>query len=358
MTNRKAVCFLTGTLNAFAGAERMTAVIANGLAEQGHDIHVISLWDPQSCFALHAGVRHHALHATRPSFKREFVSTVRALRAYFKQHRIGTLVEADTMLAWFTLPATLGLPVRRIAWEHCHFDEDLGRPLRRVARQIAARTHAAVVVLTERDRQRWLEATRPRARVVVIPNALAFPYPAQPATRHQRTVLAVGRLTHAKGFDVLLDAWATVRQRHPQWHLVIAGSGEERAALASRVHALDMADAVTLREAQTDVQSLYANAGIFCLSSRYEGFGLVLIEAMSYGLPVASTYCETGPRELLHPDVDALTFPSENAPAMADALCRLIEDTSLADRLAGGARETARGFALDVTLARWQPLLG
>lgn len=156
----------------------------------------------------------------------------------------------------------------------------------------------------------------------------------------------------------MLDAWATVRQRHPQWHLVIAGSGEERAALASRVHALDMADAVTLREAQTDVQSLYANAGIFCLSSRYEGFGLVLIEAMSYGLPVASTYCETGPRELLHPDVDALTFPSENAPAMADALCRLIEDTSLADRLAGGARETARGFALDVTLARWQPLLG
>lgn len=357
MTAHKTICFLTGTLNAFAGAERMTTVIANGLAEQGHSVHVISLWDTQSRFPLHSGVVHIALHATRPSFKREYISTVQKLRAYMKERRVDTLIEADTMLAWFTLPATIGLPVRRVAWEHCHYDEDLGKPMRRVARHVAACTHKAVVVLTERDRQRWLEATHPRAQVVVIPNALAFPYPTQPAPRQNTTVLAVGRLTHAKGFDVLLDAWATVLEQHPQWHLEIAGSGEESMALAARVDVLGIGHAVTLREAQTDVQSLYAKASIFCLSSRYEGFGLVLIEAMSYGLPVASTFCETGPRELLRPGVDSLTFPPEDAPAMANAICRLIADASLANRLADGARETARQYALEATLARWHPLL-
>ncbi|WP_420993378.1 glycosyltransferase family 4 protein [Cupriavidus sp. 30B13] len=351
------ICFLTGTLNAFAGAERMTAVIANALAERGYPVWILSLWDARSCFALHSAVRHHALFAQRPSFKRAYLSTVSGIRRFVSAHRIDVLIEVDTMLTLFTLPATLGLKVRRIAWEHCHFDEDLGKPARRIARRLAARFDDAVVVLTERDRQRWMEALTPRCRVEVIPNPLPFPFPAVPANRQSKTVLAVGRLVHAKGFDVLLNAWALVAPGHPDWRLEIVGEGEERTALESLVRELGIASSVSMPGTRQDVESCYCSAAIFCLSSRYEGFGLVLLEAMAFGLPVVSTDCETGPRELVRDGENGLVARLENSGSLGEKLSILMDDMSLQETLAREGRHFATPFGTDVIATRWQPLL-
>ncbi|WP_454732080.1 MULTISPECIES: glycosyltransferase family 4 protein [Cupriavidus] len=351
------ICFLTGTLNAFAGAERMTAVIANALAERGYPVLILSLWDERSCFALHPAVRHHALFAQRPSFKRAYLATVSGIQRFVRQHGIDVLIDVDTMLTLFTLPATLGLNVRRIAWEHCHFDEDLGKPARRIARRLAARFDDAVVVLTERDRQRWLTALAPRCRVEAIPNPLPFPFPEVPASRDSKTVLAVGRLVHAKGFDVLLNAWAWIAPRHPDWRLEIVGEGEERAALESLAHELDIAGSVSMPGTRTDVESHYRNAALFCLSSRYEGFGLVLLEAMAFGLPVVSTDCETGPRELFAAGKDATVVPVGDVAALAAAMALLMRHPEKTASLAQAARAKARRFSLEHVVQQWQPLL-
>ncbi|MES2010596.1 MAG: glycosyltransferase family 4 protein [Pseudomonadota bacterium] len=357
MNAAPAIGFLTGTLNALAGAERMTAVVASALAGQGYPVVILSLWDMQSAFALHPAVAHVALHAQRPSFKRAYLSTVSGIRRCVKQYGIHTLIEVDTMLTLFTWPATLGLGVRRIAWEHCHFDEDLGRPARRLARRLAARFDDRIVVLTERDRNRWLEALRPRCPVVCIPNPLPFAMPAQAAPRTGGTVLAVGRLVAAKGFDVLLRAWAEVAREAPDWQLRIVGEGEERARLEALRETLGLAERVALPGALADVTPAYENASIFCLSSRYEGFGLVLIEAMAFGLPIVSTDCETGPRELLEPDHDALVVPVDNAQALAQALLHLIHHRHDAIRLAEAARRKAQRFSRDEIVAQWRALL-
>ncbi|WP_454722532.1 MULTISPECIES: glycosyltransferase family 4 protein [Cupriavidus] len=351
------ICFLTGTLNAFAGAERMTAVIASALAERGYPVRILSLWDERSCFALHPAVTHHALFAQRPSFKRVYLSTVLGIRRFVKEHGVDVLIEVDTMLTLFTLPATLGLNVRRIAWEHCHFDEDLGKPARRIARRLAARFDDAVVVLTERDRRRWMEALTPRARIEVIPNPLPFPFPEVPASRESKTVLAVGRLVHAKGFDVLLHAWALVAPGHPDWRLEIVGEGEERTALESLARELDIAGSVGMPGARPDVESCYRDAAIFCLSSRYEGFGLVLLEAMAFGLPVVSTNCETGPKELLRSEGDALVVPVDDNRALASALSCLIASHDGDNRLGQAARQKAWTYSPTRIVRRWEPLL-
>lgn len=357
MSSPRTLCFLTGTLNALAGAERMTAVIASALAERGYRVHALSLWDRESCFPLHPAVRHHAVFDRRPSFKAKYAATVAGIRRYVREHGIDTLIEVDPMLTLFTVPATLGLGVQRIAWEHCHFHEDLGRPMRRVARRIAARTGAAIVVLTERDRASWQTALRPCCPVVAIPNALPFPYPRAPSARSSPVVLAVGRLTHAKGFDVLLSAWALVSQRFPHWRLRIVGDGEARPALEAQRDALGVVATVAMPGGTADTASEYANASVFCLSSRYEGFGLVLIEAMAYGLPIVSTRCETGPAALLTDGDNGCLVEPEDVVALADGLARVMQSEALALHLARRGREFARRFNAGDIAEHWQRLL-
>lgn len=351
------ICFLTGTLNAFAGAERMTAVIANALAERGYPVLILSLWDERSCFTLHPDVVHEALFVQRPSFKRAYLATVNGIRRFVKQRHVDVLIEVDTMLTLFTLPATLGLKVRRIAWEHCHFDEDLGKPARRFARRLAARFNEAVVVLTERDRQRWMEALAPRQPVIMIPNPLPFAFPPRAAERVSKTVLAVGRLTHAKGFDILLRAWEKVSASQPDWRLVIVGEGEERSALEALIRDLGISNSVEMPGLQRNIEEAYRQAALFCLSSRYEGFALTLIEAMAFGLPIVSSDCETGPRELVRNGSNGLLVPKEDPEALATGLLRLVADHPLCAELANEARNSASGMAIATVTERWQRLL-
>lgn len=368
MSARPVICFLTGTLDALAGAERVTAVIANALAARGYTVHVLALWGERSCYPLHPDVRLHALHVERPSFKRRYVVTVRAIRAYLKRHGIEVLVGVDTMLAWFTWPAALGLPVRQIAWEHCNFDEDLGRRSRRVARRLAASRFDAVVVLTERDRARWIEALSPRAPIVAIANPLPFDadvgtqghddaVDTSPSSTDTSLVLAVGRLVPAKGFDVLLRAWQQLAAQYPAWRLRIVGEGAARPALEALRDQLGLHDTVDLPGATPDILPHYRAASVFCLSSRYEGFGLVLIEAMACGLPVVSTDCPTGPREILADTGAGLLVPPNDAAALATALERVMGDDALRDRLGKQARLAAQRYQVSTIVTAWETLL-
>lgn len=351
------IAFLTGTLNALAGAERMTATIANALATRGHRICIISLWDTRSAFSLHPAVNHVALFDTRPSFKAKYLTTVWRLRRVLLERGVTALVEADTMLAWFTLPATFGWGIRRVGWEHCHFDEDLGHKARRVARRMTARWHSAIVVLTDSDRQRWIDATRPRGPVVTLPNALPFPIPTASAPRLGKQVLAVGRLTAAKGFDTLIRAWAEVTPAAPEWTLIIVGEGEERPQLESLRAELDLVDSVQLPGTRSDIGEAYRQASVFCLSSRYEGFGLVLIEAMAFGLPVVSTNCEAGPRAVLRNGENAIVVPVDDTQALATALLTVMQDKGRAAQLAAGARSSAERFEPASIINEWETLL-
>ncbi|TPQ39676.1 glycosyltransferase family 4 protein [Cupriavidus pinatubonensis] len=357
MSKLPTVCFLTGTLNAFSGAERMTAVVANALAERGYRVYVLSLWDQASVFPLHETVEHHALFEQRPSFKRVYFRTVVGIRKFCKRQRVDVLVQVDTMLSLFTLPATAGLGIEQIGWEHCHFDEDLGKPARRLARRLAARYCRHVVVLTNRDRQRWMEMLQPRGRIICIPNPLPFPFPATPAPRKNKTVLAMGRLVAAKGFDVLLHAWQRVAAEAPDWKLVICGEGEERNALTALVRQLGLQGSVSLPGICQDARQAYEQASVFCLSSRYEGFGLVLIEAMAFGLPIVSTDCETGPRELLRTGDNAVVVPVEDANALARGLLQAMQGGELPTAMASHGRQDASAYGLEKIIEDWGTLL-
>jgi glycosyltransferase involved in cell wall biosynthesis len=216
----------------------------------------------------------------------------------------------------------------------------------------------AFAALTEEDRRDYAALLGAAGhRVVRIPNALP-PLDGGPGDPSARVVVAAGRLTRQKGFDLLVEAFAPVAAAHPDWQLRIYGSGPERAALRRLIAERELYDRVFLMGAARQLGTELAKASVFALSSRFEGFGLVLVEAMSKGLAVVSFDCPRGPGEILRGGRDGALVAPEDVGAFADALQRLAGDEELRRRCGIAAREAAARYDMAVVGGAWEELLG
>ena len=157
-------------------------------------------------------------------------------------------------------------------------------------------------------------------------------------------IVAAGRLAEAKNYPLLIDALALLRASVPA-RLFILGQGDEEAAIRSRVAAHGLEQAVALCGFQTNPWKMIARADVFALTSRYEGFGNVLVEAMACGVPVVAT-SSAGTRDIVHDGVDGLLVDRHEPAAVAAALERVLTDETLHRRLAAGALSTAQRFAV------------
>jgi glycosyltransferase involved in cell wall biosynthesis len=203
---------------------------------------------------------------------------------------------------------------------------------------------------------RWLRDRAYRlADVIVVQTAGAVRTQAAspPRAGGRRTVLGVGRLVPQKGFDLLIGAFARLSTRFPDWDLVILGEGPARADLEARVRAAKLEGRVLLVGLVPDVDSHYAQADVFVLSSRFEGFPNALCEAMSWGVAAIATDCRSGPAEIVRHDIDGLLVSSEDIDGLTAALERLLGDDDTRRRLGLRAREIGTRFSLDTALAAW-----
>jgi len=203
------------------------------------------------------------------------------------------------------------------------------------------------VVLSEEDYQNWPELTNK----TVIPNFLSY-YPNFQSTCEKKQVIAVGRYTWVKGFDLLLQAWKIVYDKHPDWTLNIYGSGE-RDGYIQQVKNLGIAEVVKCHPATNNIYEKYRKSSIFAFSSRFEGFGLVLAEAMSVGVPAVSFASPCGPLAIISDKVDGILVEKENIAKFAEALCYLIENPS--ERKAYGQKAIlkAQQFSQDKIMKKW-----
>lgn len=321
------ILILGGNFNNAGGTERVGSMLANGLSEAGYDIVLASfVGGDKPFFPINKDIKVDSLFSSPGRTLPRTPSLVYKIRKLLKDEHIDTLIVVETMSVLFTLPATLGLPVKHICWEHFNFNNDLGRKGRRLARQLAARYCDSVVTLTEKDKEYWLQGTSHKSQIIAIANPC--PFPVQKYTKEENTkiVLAVGRLTHIKGFDMLLKAWIQVNESMPEWKLKIVGEGEDRAKLTDFIEKNELTDNVELVGNTDDVGQYYEQAEIFCLSSRFEGFGMVLIEALAFGLPVVSFDCDTGPEEVLE-GTGSILVSQNDTSKLALSLIELMNDS-------------------------------
>ncbi len=266
----------------------------------------------------------------------------------------GVLV--TTRPAFSILAARLAPPgLRVVGQEHMNFHAHrpgLARDVRRAYPRLAA-----LAVLTEDD-ERDYGALLAAAPTIVqrIPNATAR-LDGEPSRQDARVVVAAGRLNSQKGFDLLVPAFARVVERAPGWKLRIYGGGPDGPALRRMVVDLGLQNDVVLLGATPRLGEALSRASLFVLSSRFEGFGMVLIEAMSKGLAVVSFDCPRGPGEIVRHGVDGLLVAPEDPEALADALLELIADDERRRTMGRAALERAAEFDGAAIGRRWEGLL-
>jgi glycosyltransferase involved in cell wall biosynthesis len=242
----------------------------------------------------------------------------------------------------------------RVAQDHMNLGSY--QPELRAAIVRAYRNFDAVVTLTEDDRAAYREALAgSRTRVVYIPNGVPRPrFP--PATLDAKVLVAAGRLTHQKGFDLLLDAFQIVAGRHPDWQLWIFGGGVRRDALAAQIVRLGLVGQAHLKGTTAHLDEQFAAASIFVLSSRFEGLPMVLLEAMTAGLPTVAFDCPTGPAQLVTHGKSGLLVPAQDVPGLAAGICELIEDPAKRHAMSTAAVADSQRYSISSVGRQWEEL--
>jgi glycosyltransferase involved in cell wall biosynthesis len=247
-----------------------------------------------------------------------------------------------------------GPGMAKVGQEHMHLSNH-PRKLQRAMRRGYPKLDA-LAVLTESDLREYGELLGDSARVEQIPNAVT-PLEGGISDLNSKTVVALGRLKHQKDFRRLIRAFAQVAAKHPDWQLKIFGDGPNRERLENLIVELGLEHNVALPGPVRNVGPELAAASMYALSSRREGFPMVLLEAMSKGLPVVSFDCPTGPREIVRNGENGLLVPHQDVDALAAGMIQMIEDEDLRRRCGAGAVATAERYSIDVIGARWEELL-
>ncbi len=208
------------------------------------------------------------------------------------------------------------------------------------------------VVLTEEDKDAWPELHN---NICVIPDPLSF-FPTQNSQLTEKRVIAVGRYVYQKGFDLLLQAWAKIEKQCSDWELVVFGDGN-REPYEQQLNELGIdRSRCHLNGTIADIQKEYVNSSVFVFSSRFEGFGMVLVEAMACGLPVVSFACPCGPRDIVKHEEDGLLVENGNVEALSDSLIRLMGDEDLRHRMATNGIKNMQRFNIDYIADSWKEL--
>lgn len=203
------------------------------------------------------------------------------------------------------------------------------------------------VVLTDEDSYNWSELTN----VMVIPNFVSS-IPTQKSSCKNKKVIAAGRYSEQKGFDLLIKAWEHVSHIHPDWALEIYGAGDN-IAYQSLADSLNLSSVVHCNSAVSDIYEKYAESAFFVLSSRYEGFCLVILEAMGAGLPVVSFTCPCGPRDVIDNGKNGYLVVNGSIKDMADKICYMIEHEDERIKMGKMAIQYSAKYNKDAIMKRW-----
>ncbi len=212
-----------------------------------------------------------------------------------------------------------------------------------------------VSTLTEGDAAAYRRALRGRTRVECMPNGVAN-VGAVRAPLDDKVVVAAGRLTRQKGFDRLLPAWARIAGEHPDWELRIFGDGGKMGALQRQVERLGIGGSAKLMGFTPRLHDELARSSLYVMSSRREGFPMVLLEAMAVGLPVVSFDCPTGPRDIVREGVDGHVVRNGDREALAAAMSALMGDEERRRAYGAAAVEGASRYELGTIARRWEEL--
>lgn len=207
------------------------------------------------------------------------------------------------------------------------------------------------VVLTEEDANSWNNISN----ISIIPNALSF-FPQNSVPSINKKIITVGRLEVEKGYDNLYRIWRPIAEKHPDWRLEVIGAGTEEEEIRKQLHEAGLSEVVIIRQPTPFIEKELLEASVYLMTSRHEGFPMVLIEAMACGLPVVSFRCPCGPADIIKDGEDGYLIPLGDIQHMTEKLNLLIEDEEKRRYMGKNARHNVQRFSQEVVMKQWVEL--
>lgn len=386
----KKICFFTNSMFKLGGEQRITTKIANGLIEKGYDVSIlikqkeeidlkllglsekvhITFLDVNYDFRLNNTKIFEKLRIINrktgifyffPRLIRHFFCSNRMLKqvsTYFKNNHfdyvIGVAGDRSFILGLLK-PIIKG---KIIFWNHQSIEAHFKRKNARYVKEERfikplLKKFDEIIVLTQNDKK--LLDSYYKLNCKVIPNCKSFETKKKSSLTHKK-FLAIGRLTYQKGFDYLLQAMTLFSKQNKEWTLDIYGEGENKEDLLKMIQKNNLENRVHIHPINKDIINIYLNHDVFLMSSRYEGFGLVTLEAMECGLPVIGFDIPAN-KELILDQVNGLLVPSYDVIAFSNAMKKLATNKEIREKYALELKKSTEKFTLKNIVNQWEELL-
>ena len=338
------------------GAERVVSILANSLVNRGIDVSIITNTLIKPAYRLEKNVAMLPFFASESESKSRFriIRQIRTVRQYSKRNPEAIIVGVMPIMYMVTYLATRFTHQIIVASDHTSFE----RPLKfhmRFIRDVLYKKANAVTMLTKADsdyvgskyKNKW-----------IMPNPLAYDCVSEvDSENRKKIILGVGRLDvwRVKGFDLLIEAWARIADKHDDWKLEIAGTGSDVSLniLKEKANECRIFDKVLFSGFHSNIDQLMRESSIFALTSRDEGFGLVLLEAMSQGCACVSFDCGGRQKEIVNSGLDGYIIEGRNVDALAQRLDTLIKNESDRIRIAKNGIVRAKVFNKNNITDKW-----
>lgn len=366
----------------YGGAEHVAVMLANGLCNK-HQIILITNLNREVTYKINPKVTLLNWSGDNTNKTKRLIYEIKSLRGYVKEFKPDVILGIMYKCSLYGKLASIGTGIPVIQTEHNSFERPSSAPMSskdKFLKFYVNKIFDAVTVLTEADKKSIDNRLK---NVYVMPNPLAL-QPAESVPQKKKIILSSGRLDswHVKGFDLLFQAWSKIEKKHPDWDLQVAGWGSKQSTidfvqqLAKDAGCVNRIQLLGFRE---DIVNLYKESSIFVLSSRYEGFGLVLIEAMSQGCACVACDYKGRQKEILCPEgvssskfhvssndlqdssmeicENGILCEPENVEALAMSMDKMISDEELRRKMQENGIERSKYYSIDNTIARWEALI-
>jgi glycosyltransferase involved in cell wall biosynthesis len=360
------ILFFTGSQGLKGGTERACADTASMLSDMGHQATILSSYGgKKSHYYVKETVVLDELFVRRKRGVKGFIASLWKLFFYVYKFQPRVIIAVESISFLYFIPLLI-LPNRPklVNWEHFNAEVELGVRARRYSRWLASRFADHIVVLSHRDSEIWPK------KFPVSKNKLAVIYNVNPFSTYPhisaenkaisnrvKRVIAVGRLTHQKGFDLLVKAWSEIDGSVREgWDLAIFGEGEDRSDLEELIRSNGLDD-IFLHGQSNSIEKEFKSSDVFVLPSRFEGFGLVVVEALSCGLPVVSFDCNAGPSEIITDGVNGMLVPNGDVEGLSKSLADIMDDGGKRMSMSSMSGANLDKFTMEEVSKGWQSLL-
>ncbi len=356
--------YLTNGINGSGGLERVLSVKASYLADKlDYEVHILTLndGDKNSFFSFSTKIVLHDIKVSGSKPINYFLSYKKGIQKVLDTVKPDVISVCDDGMKGVMFPLIFGKNIPVIYERHVSQQIEIRCENPSMFRNIlnkfkfklmnfAGSKFSSFVVLTNGNTKEWH-----LSNLKVIPNPKPFESGERSKSPSQ-IALVVGKQSYQKGYDRLLEIWKLVSEKHTDWKLEVYGKLDSTLGLELKSEQLGITDKVNFYPPTKDIHEKYKEASIYLMTSRYEGFGMVLIEAMSFGIPCVSFDCPYGPSDIISNKKDGLVIKNGDIKSFSDAVIKLIEQEELRQMMGSNAIENVQKYNIDVIGQQWDNL--